>query len=347
MTVSFQAGGFYWKLQGLPDCSSVYTLPYFFIPPAPSCTLTGSTATVAPSLPLLSDPDYKACMAALLKGCSIGSILQCSLFPPFVGGPTLCCAPSSCGCENSPQCGCGRLIDALPYTFMSGRCQCVASTHCPPGSRAKFSRNAVSQATDMLARWQSQLRPTVPGALGGPGSLNVAGGNLVVRLTPPGGGAFDPVPVLTYNSDAPAASEFGYGWTASHKQTLTDLGSGNVDVTDGTGTVLHFTAVDGSGRYQSPQSTNDSLVKNGDGTWTQTQPDGFQVVYNTAGQPSRLASAVGGRWTLSYDGSGRVLFVTDPFADAPATLTTPPITSAGCRTLAAASPRSPSTPAAT
>ena len=46
----------------------------------------------------------------------------------------------------------------------------------------------------------------------------------------------------------------------------------NVDVTNGTGTVLHFTSRNGSGAYLSPSSTNDTLVQNGDGSWTQSQP---------------------------------------------------------------------------
>ena len=36
----------------------------------------------------------------------------------------------------------------------------------------------------------------------------------------------------------------------------------------------------------------------------QTQSDGFRFVYNTSGQPSRLASAAGGRWTLRNDAGG-------------------------------------------
>jgi YD repeat-containing protein len=53
-------------------------------------------------------------------------------------------------------------------------------------------------------------------------------------------------------------------------------------------------------------------VQNSNNTWTQTQPDGFQVMYNTSGTPIYLASPNGGRWTLGY-ASGLVLNVTDPF----------------------------------
>ncbi len=53
------------------------------------------------------------------------------------------------------------------------------------------------------------------------------------------------------------------------------------------------------------QSTNDSLVQNASGTWTQALPDGFQIVLNSSSQLLRLASAAGDSWTLTYDGGGR------------------------------------------
>jgi YD repeat-containing protein len=163
-----------------------------------------------------------------------------------------------------------------------------------------------------VGRWQQRVAVPVPGVKDAPAWVNPSGGNLVLRLAHPEGGPFDPRPVLTYNSQSPATSEFGYGWSGAAKETLTSTSAG-VDITDGLGTLLHYTDQDASNRYRVPGSTSDSLVQNADGTWTQTQPDGFQTVFNTSGYPTRLVSAAGDRWTISYDSGNPVLWVGDPF----------------------------------
>jgi len=148
----------------------------------------------------------------------------------------------------------------------------------------------------------------------GPVWINLGSGNLVLRLSHPGGGPFDPTPILTYNSLTPASSEFGYGWTAVPKQNLVVISSTAVDVTDGTGAVHHFINLDSNNRYQPPPTTNDSLVKNAEGTYTQTQADGFQIWYDTGGKVSRLANGAGSRWTVGYDSGNRITKITDPFS---------------------------------
>jgi YD repeat-containing protein len=304
-----------WKLASLTDndCLQPYTLSLDSSTTYTGCALTNSKAVVVAVVPPPSDPDFKACVSAMLKDCPKGTLEQC-LNAPFQGGPAHCCVPSPCSCEDSKECkGCKKRVDALRYTYLAGKCRCRSQSSCPPESDPVFSRNAVSQVTTMLARWQQQLRAPVPGALDGPGRLNVASGNLVVRLSHPDGGAFDPVPFLTYNSDTPASSEFGYGWFAAPKQVLTSLSSTSADVTDGGGTVLHFTSKDSNGRYLAPSSTADALVLNSDGTWTQTQPDGFQMRYDSTGRLTRLSSASGSRWTLSYGTGGRISRILDPF----------------------------------
>jgi YD repeat-containing protein len=304
-------GGTTWQVGGVRDCWAPQTLS--LVSGASDCNWPG-TVTVNAIPPDLSDGPGSACLAAFLRGCPQGTLAQC-LNPPFLGGPTSCCDPTGCGCGPScPNNRCGALISPFRYTFLVSRCRCESRTACRPGSISLFGRNLIDQAEAMLDRWQRQMRPPVPATDFGPARLNLSNGNLILRLAHPVGGAFDPNPVLTYNSLTPAASEFGTGWTASHKQSLALVSGGtfNVNVTDGTGTLLHFNNLT-AGQYYSPQSTDDTLVQNGDGTWTQTQPDGFQVAYDTNGRPSRLADSAGDRWTMGYDGGGRVLNLTDPY----------------------------------
>ena len=93
-----------------------------------------------------------------------------------------------------------------------------------------------------------------------------------------------------------------------------------VNVIEGTGTPLRYRLRDpGTNLYLGPGGSNDALQFNSDDqTWTQTQPDGFEVNYDSSGRTSYLATPAGDRWTVSYDGGNRVTAITDPFARATA-----------------------------
>src|SRR6185437_4544196 len=115
--------------------------------------------------------------------------------------------------------------------------------HCPPGWQLRSSYNI----------------------------LNVATGNLVLNLGVPRAGAFDPVPTPFYNLLNPAAGEFGYGWTAVPKQTLTSLSSTAVQITNGQGATYPFTNKDVNNNYLNAFSGADALSFNPtNNTWTQT-----------------------------------------------------------------------------
>lgn len=246
------------------------------------CNFTGSTATVLAGFPSLPGPEYFACLAAMLKGCPLSSWLGCLLPAPPLGAAPQCCGQCKGGCPGGPGCECGRIIPAQVMTALVAKCTCRSIYVCPGGT-AIGTPPPVMQCAKMLDRWNNDLAPKIPGAQVGLAKLNVSNGNLVVQLQTPEAGPFDPTPVLTYNSTSPTASEFGTGFSAFPKQTLATTTNG-VDVTDATGTVLHYTDKDSSGRYRVPGSTNDTMVKNADGTWTQTQPDGFQVRYDSTGK---------------------------------------------------------------
>ena len=228
-----------------------------------------------------------------------------------------------CGCGCDCDCDCdsdeGSACDSAPddavrYSFQDDRCECGGGSSCPPDSSPAPFDNALDQTAATLNQWQQSSQPTVPGAADGPSSLNPASGNLLTRLGAPRSGPFGPTPILTYNSHSSDAAEFGFGWTATPKQTLQAVDASTVRLTDSSGALLVYTGKDSSGRYRAPGSTRDALVQHSDGSWTQTQPDGFQTRFSSAGQPQWLADSSGGRWTLSYDASSRLRRITDPFS---------------------------------
>jgi hypothetical protein len=75
----------------------------------------------------------------------------------------------------------------------------------------------------MIERWERQISAAVPRMEYGPLKLNVSSGNLIARLVLPSGGAFTPTPRANVQLGCTDASEFGYGWTTSHKQSLTEV----------------------------------------------------------------------------------------------------------------------------
>jgi len=146
----------------------------------------------------------------------------------------------------------------------------------------------------------------------GPGRVNLGAGNLLVILPAVGSGAFSASPSLTYNSVSAKAGEFGYGWTSLFNQQVTAIDAATANVTKGTGTVLLYTDKNGSGQYRAPGGVLNALVKNGDGTWTETQPNGMQLRYDTTGLLSGMQSVAGGRWTVSRDTGHRITKIADP-----------------------------------
>lgn len=69
-------------------------------------------------------------------------------------------------------------------------------------------------------------------------------------------------------------------------------------VIKGHGGLESYSSKDGSGNYLAGTGTNNSLVQNGDGIFTETQPDGFQYRYNSSGILTRMQSPAASRWTV-------------------------------------------------
>ncbi len=247
------------------------------------------------------------------RGCPPGSLWFTFPNAPALGAPYRCAFGTPNALPTPPRPG---PATSRPYRLRTGLCNPLADPFTPSGAFPDYGSTVLVQLTRMLARWQAYVQPFVPGARGGPAELNPANGNLLLRLVPPAAGAFDPSAILFYNSQCPQSSEFGYGWSLVPKQTLSSLTAATVNV-DGTGTSLRYRWRDpNSNYYLGPGGGNDSLLLNGDQTWTQTQADGFQVHYDAGGRANYLATPSGDRWTLSYQGGTPWLlqFVADPFA---------------------------------
>ena len=123
----------------------------------------------------------------------------------------------------------------------------------------------------------ARVSPRVPGAnQEAAGQLGLFTGGLWVRLSPPWSGPFDPPVILTYYSRSTEQTEFGYGWTGLYRPKITELTGTAVALVKGDGSELHYVDEDASGKYRAPGGIRNALVKNSDGTWTETGPDGLK-----------------------------------------------------------------------
>ena len=142
--------------------------------------------------------------------------------------------------------------------------------------------------------------------------VNTATGNYYMTRTDlavPGKG----IPFVftrSYNSADSYSGPLGLGWTHSFNLVLVQNPDGSIAIKQGDGSVIGFSA---SGGNYSPSTPGvfDSLVKNGDGSFTLTHKNQTQVTFNGAGQLTAITDRNGNRQTLSYDASGNLTGITD------------------------------------
>ena len=153
---------------------------------------------------------------------------------------------------------------------------------------------------------------------------------------------------LAFNSQSARSSALGAKW--SHSFLWYIVGTSPAVVIAGDGTETSYSLV--GGLYVAPTGIYDTLVKNGDNTWTLTRKGGAQFKFRTDGllgsivdsnantvtltysgtTLTQVADAAGRLlllgytgskltgitdaesrvWTLAYDGSNRVIKVSDP-----------------------------------
>ncbi|WLR51865.1 DNRLRE domain-containing protein [Bacillus tianshenii] len=143
--------------------------------------------------------------------------------------------------------------------------------------------------------------------------VNPANGNYVKQKTDlqiPGLGV-DVKLSRTYNSrKSQYAGLFGYGWTSTIEQQLVDSGSGPITLIDGDGTRHIFGEKIGGG-YEAAGGIYLDLVKNGDGTYTITRPEGTEMNFNSAGKLASVVDPDGNALTYTYDVDGHLTTIED------------------------------------
>ncbi len=252
----------------------------------------------------------------------------CEAQIPEFGNPDVCCCPCPSGCSTE-KCGCNKKPG--PKKEESAEDECADEPCkwkvCKKGCEPKF--NDVSTARSPLQRAAQKLRiwskPKDSNGGNGecsagegcgtccrPARVRMPSGDLSLQIDLPEADAFAPSPVLTYHSSSGRPGSMAFNWRCKYEQEVQEIDSTTVDVVKGSGKVRRYTDPDADGIYTPPGGANNSLVKNADGTWTETQTDGFELRYDAAGQLSKLQSKAGDVWTLTYNADDQLSHITDP-----------------------------------
>ena len=89
----------------------------------------------------------------------------------------------------------------------------------------------------------------------------------------------------------------GLAWAARQPGTRRGAESASsADVVDSAGSTFAYTNLSG-GVYTAPATSRNGLQQNADGSWTETQPNRFAMVYDSAGtlQRFQIGPATAGR----------------------------------------------------
>ena len=144
--------------------------------------------------------------------------------------------------------------------------------------------------------------------------INTATGNYFLSRTDlavPGKGlgfAF----TRAYNSLDSYSGPLGSGWTHSFNISLaTNLASGTVAVKEADGHQDTFTPSGGGTYTPAIPGLFDSLIGNGDGSFTLTRKNQSQLNFSQTGKLTNIVDRNGNTQSLGYDGSGNMISVTD------------------------------------
>ena len=115
----------------------------------------------------------------------------------------------------------------------------------------------------------------------------------------------------TYNADDSRDGPFGRSWTFNYNVSLTENPGGTVDIRRETSTIHRFTSA-GGGNYYSPKGVYDTLVKNGDGTFS-LKLKGSKVIqkFDSSGKLISITDRNGNSITFQYDSNNRLIKITD------------------------------------
>ena len=158
----------------------------------------------------------------------------------------------------------------------------------------------------------SQCGPCLPWAAFAADPVNVATGHFTLPETDLAIAARGPDLVFqrTYNSARLVDGPLGYGWIHNYDTHLTTYTHGEVLILDGSGRSDVYLPATGGG-YTPPPGRFGSLVHNGDGTWSLTEPDQTKRTFSSGGRLVSIADRNGNTLSLSYNQSGQLSTVTE------------------------------------
>ncbi|MEM7364462.1 MAG: RHS repeat-associated core domain-containing protein [Pseudomonadota bacterium] len=127
----------------------------------------------------------------------------------------------------------------------------------------------------------------------------------------------------TYRSQLNVLGPLGYGWDFSYNKCLLLPGSearrfldkdnpdaDHITLMNG-GARLDIYENDGNGGYTSPRSYYDQLIRNGDGTYTIREPNGFRTTFNEIGKMVSQQDRNGNTMTFHYNDANHLERVID------------------------------------
>ncbi len=194
----------------------------------------------------------------------------------------------------------------------------------PPIAMTPFGggQAALQRAASMPSVGRSGALPPLTFAVGGCNSLggscviNPANPSVAMQISPPAGDLFYIRPVFSYCSlNTGTVNELGTGWFHTFKRQV-QVATHTLTVVTGAGQSFTYSRTPLGGFNAPTSNTVNSLqAPSNASTATETQPDGTLYQYSTSGGGLSLQyiqNPAGARWTVTYDGIGRVSFVKDP-----------------------------------
>lgn len=117
--------------------------------------------------------------------------------------------------------------------------------------------------------------------------------------------------IRTHNADDPREGIFGRSWTFNYSVSLVENPDGSIDIRRGDGRVDHF-FYNGI-RYQGPNGVYDTLIKNGDGTYSlKIKKDKTTQNFNAQGRLINIKDRNNNTISFSYDAEDKLIRITDP-----------------------------------
>jgi YD repeat-containing protein len=158
------------------------------------------------------------------------------------------------------------------------------------------------------------LRAALPYQASAGDPVNTLTGNFAYRHTDLAIAGRGPSPVFSrsYNSLDTRSGALGPGWLHSYEVRLNDPNDSTADLvlTRSSGQADRFTY--SGGAYTPPRAVDTTLVKNGDNTFTATDPDQTVWTFRTDGRLQAITDRYGNQSRLSYNELGQLLLVGDP-----------------------------------